>query len=312
MSLLQLPTDTLIQIFDYVGSAYFRSDLARLTVSKQWSGFARTACFQDFHVTPNTLQRLLSSPYVEPSLALVKDSVETLVLDLKGFEDWDSARDVSFWNSAYGRAVRAAWTTELNTHLLSLATAIKQSRKLRTLRIRATSELHPLLRRLERRNYLFLSTIRSFCSASSNLTSLTERRDMVKRVGGVALDVRGPTKLDEEEGVGVFRCGASGAGCPHELKPQKNERRKNFSPLPRARYPDAASSANCSAAYFSNTPIRLLNSISTLYSSSACRLSGVVLSLNRLPHTRAHLHRVRIVRGPESWHYPRHDVYRCI
>jgi hypothetical protein len=183
MPLLQLPPETLIQIFDYVGSSYFRSDLSRLTVCKQWSKFANNACFGDFYVTQKTLRRLLSSPYVESSLSLVKDSVETLDLDLEGFEDWDSiplsrhdsqavnALNVSTWNGAHGRAVRAAWTTELNNNLLYLATIIKQSRKLRILRIQATIELHPLLRLLERRDYLFLSTIRAFLSAS-NLTSL--------------------------------------------------------------------------------------------------------------------------------------------
>jgi hypothetical protein len=90
MSLLQLPTETLTQIFNYVGSSYFRSDLSRLTVGKEWNKFARTACFQDSYVTQKSLERLLSSPYEESSLALVKDSVETLGLDLKGFEDWDS------------------------------------------------------------------------------------------------------------------------------------------------------------------------------------------------------------------------------
>jgi hypothetical protein len=48
---------------------------------------------------------------------------------------------------------------------------MKQSRKLRILRMKATSELHPLLYLLERRDYLFLSTIRAFLSAS-NLASL--------------------------------------------------------------------------------------------------------------------------------------------
>ncbi|KAF2679297.1 hypothetical protein K458DRAFT_422337 [Lentithecium fluviatile CBS 122367] len=183
MSLIQLPPENLIQIFDYVGSSYFRSDLSRLTVCKQWSEFAHTACFREFYVTQKTLRRLLSSQYVESSLPLVKDSVETLDLDLKGFEDWDSiplsrhdsqavnVPNVSTWNGAHGRAVRAAWTTELNNDLLCLATIIKQSRKLRILRIQATSEIHPILRLLDRRDYLFLSTIGAFLSAS-NLASL--------------------------------------------------------------------------------------------------------------------------------------------
>ncbi|KAK0747294.1 hypothetical protein B0T21DRAFT_343089 [Apiosordaria backusii] len=38
MSLLKLPPEILVQIFDHVGSSYFRSDLSRLAVCKQWSG----------------------------------------------------------------------------------------------------------------------------------------------------------------------------------------------------------------------------------------------------------------------------------
>jgi len=182
MPLLQLPPETLVQIFNYVGSSYFRSDLSRLTVCKQWSEFAHTACFRDFNVTQKTLRRLLSSPYVESNLSLVKDSLETLDLDLKGFEDWDSiplsghdSRAMNIliaptWDGAHGRAVREAWTTELNNDLLELAAIIKQSQKLHILRIQATSELHPLLR-LIRRDYLFQSTICTLLSAS-NLTSL--------------------------------------------------------------------------------------------------------------------------------------------
>ncbi|KAF1913667.1 hypothetical protein BDU57DRAFT_430375, partial [Ampelomyces quisqualis] len=183
MSLLQLPPEILIQIFDCVGSSYFRLDLSRLTICKQWSKFARTACLRDVQITQKTLRRLLNSPYVESNLHLVKDSVENMNLELKGFENWNSisqfqhdlqAEDVlnaSTWNGAHGRAVRTAWTTELDNDLLYLATIVKHSRRLRILRIQATSELHPVLHLLERRDYLFLSTMRAFLSAS-NFTSL--------------------------------------------------------------------------------------------------------------------------------------------
>ncbi|KAF2678645.1 hypothetical protein K458DRAFT_463260 [Lentithecium fluviatile CBS 122367] len=149
ISILELPAEILIQIIDYVGSSYFRSDLSRLAVCKH------------FFVTQKTLRRLLSSIYVESSLLLVKDSAETLDLDLKGFEDWDSIP----------LSRHDAQAINLNNDLLSLATIVKQSRKLRILCIQATSELHPPLPLLERRDHLFLSTIRAFLSAS-NLTSL--------------------------------------------------------------------------------------------------------------------------------------------
>ncbi|KAH9879333.1 hypothetical protein J1614_002772 [Plenodomus biglobosus] len=157
------PPETLIQIFNY-----------------QWSKFAHTACFRHFNVTQKTLRRLLSPPCVESSLPLVKDSMEIMDLYLKGFEDWNptplsrhdsQAANMTTWNGAHGLAVRAGWTIELNNDLHYLATIIKQSRKLHILRIRATIELHPLFHLLERRDYLFLSTIHNFLSAT-NLTSL--------------------------------------------------------------------------------------------------------------------------------------------
>ncbi|KAK4201545.1 hypothetical protein QBC40DRAFT_278086 [Triangularia verruculosa] len=173
MTLLQLPPETLYQIFNHIGSSFFRSDLSRLTVCRQWSEFAYTACFRDFYVTQNILRRLLSSPYAESSLGLVKDNAETLALNLKGFEDWDSLldSDTSDWDGAHGQAKRAEWTRKLNNDLVYFGSIIQQSRKLRIVRIQATSELHPLDRFLERRDYLCLSPICTFLSAS-NITSL--------------------------------------------------------------------------------------------------------------------------------------------
>ena len=184
MLLLQLPLEILFQIFDFIPSSYFRSDVSRLAVCKQWSKIAYTACFRDFYVTQKTLRRLLSPPYVESGLSLVKDRMEILDLDLKGFEDWDSiplsrddlavANDMimpTWYSTTRGREVSRAWTTELNNDLLYLSTMITSSQKLRVLRIRATVELHPQLPFPEGRDYLFLSTIGPFLSAS-NITIL--------------------------------------------------------------------------------------------------------------------------------------------
>ena len=183
MAILELPPETVIQILDYVGSSYFRLDLSRLTVCRQWTKFAFTACYREFYITQKILRHLLCSPYVNISLPLIKDSMEILDLSLKGFEDWEpvplsrhdsqagNVPDASTWDSAHGLALRTAWSKELDADLVRIATISRQSQKLRIIRIQATSELHPLLRSLERRDYLFLSTIRAFLS-SSNLTSL--------------------------------------------------------------------------------------------------------------------------------------------
>lgn len=97
-----------------------------------------------------------------------------LDLELKGYEDWDliSYQAETIWNSARGHAMRDAWTLgALYNDLSHLATLTKQSRKLRLLRIHATSEVHPGFNLINRRDYLFTSTIRAFLSVS-NLTSL--------------------------------------------------------------------------------------------------------------------------------------------
>ena len=172
-----------MQIMDHVGSSYFREDLRRLTVCKQWFSFARTACFKELQLSQKTLHRWLSSWDILRSSLLVEDSLEILDLELKGFEDWDSvsepeshsqdvdAFETSTWDGDLGRKVRAAWTTLLNTELATLASIVQVSRRLRIMRIQASSERHPLIPHLPRRDYLSASSIRTFLSVR-NLTVL--------------------------------------------------------------------------------------------------------------------------------------------
>lgn len=85
MHLLDLPNEILIEIFIYVDTSFFRSDLSRLTICKQWHEIARTVCFQDLHLTPETLRRLSFPSYLQSSLALLRNNLKTLDLELKGF-----------------------------------------------------------------------------------------------------------------------------------------------------------------------------------------------------------------------------------
>ncbi|CAI6311245.1 unnamed protein product [Periconia digitata] len=181
MSLLQLPTEILLQIFVYVGSSYILSDLSRLTVCRQWYEVARIACFQEVTITQETVHRLMSSPYAESNLALVKDCTKTLNLDIFGHGDWSSmflysqtnaelqqtrtGRPPS-WNPELGEAC----ITGLNNHLLHLANVMKQSRKLRILSIETLFHLHGLSP-IRFTPYLRFSTIHAFLS-TTNLTSL--------------------------------------------------------------------------------------------------------------------------------------------
>jgi hypothetical protein len=184
MCLLQLPPEIIVQIFEYVGSAYFCSDMSRLTISKQWSRFAHTACYSEFIVTQKRLRRLLSSPYRKKSLSFVRDSMKAMDLELKGFDYWDSDLGIvvnspgsvndatsSPWSDG-DELRRAEWTAEMNTDISHLAAAtVQQARKLRILRIHASVELRPQDLQFQRRHYLFQSTICDLLSAG-NLTSL--------------------------------------------------------------------------------------------------------------------------------------------
>jgi hypothetical protein len=164
------------------GSSFFREDFRRLTVCKQWFRFARTACFKDPQLSQSALRRLLSSSDVEEKnmLLVVKDSLEILDLKLKGFEDWSSIPEPQSYPQEEANALDldasrsrdedferallllAAWTAGLDNDLARLAAIItKESRKLRILRIQASSEFHPLLPLLHRRDYLSLPTIRA-------------------------------------------------------------------------------------------------------------------------------------------------------
>lgn len=179
MSLLQLPPEILIQVMDHVGSPYFREDLGRLTVCKQWFRYAHTACFKDLQLSQKSLRRLMFSRDVGRSPLLLKDSVEILDLKLKGFEDWNSVQDspsnsqstnalhASSWDGDLGRSLLATWTTVLDNDLTQLAIIAKESRKLRIIRIQALSERHPLFPHLPRRDYLSLSTIRTLLSVKN-------------------------------------------------------------------------------------------------------------------------------------------------
>ncbi|KAF2999286.1 hypothetical protein E8E13_004202 [Curvularia kusanoi] len=182
MSLLQLPPELFIHIFNYVGSSDFRSDLSRLTICKEWYEFAKTACYREFDVTEKTLRRLMSSPHVESSLRLLKDSAETMDINLQGFEDWDSfgpppytvtreGLDSIMWMDARGPSTRTAWSIELNSNLVRLATILQQTQKLRVLRIQAMSEVDPMFIFWKPREYLFCTGVNTFLAAS-NLTSL--------------------------------------------------------------------------------------------------------------------------------------------
>ncbi|KAJ4309093.1 hypothetical protein N0V84_011712 [Fusarium piperis] len=154
MSLLRLPPETLKQIFDHIGSSFFRQDLGRLTICKKWFEFARPGLFKCITLSQETLRRLICSS-VTKTLALLKNSQETLDLELGGYQAWISTRhrrqdpqeSIALNAAALNEALRdnpvEAWINVLDKDLTQLATIVQQSRSLRILRIRAWNSPSP-------------------------------------------------------------------------------------------------------------------------------------------------------------------------
>ncbi|KAF4435311.1 hypothetical protein FALBO_17460, partial [Fusarium albosuccineum] len=154
MSLLRLPPETLKQIFDHIGSSFFRQDLGRLTICKKWFEFAGPGLSKCITLSQETLRRLICSS-VAKTPSLLKDSLETLDLELGGYQAWIStlhrrpdpqesiALNAPASNEAPGDNAVEAWIKVLDNDLTQLATIVQQSRRLRILRIRAWNSPSP-------------------------------------------------------------------------------------------------------------------------------------------------------------------------
>ncbi|KAF2021464.1 hypothetical protein BU24DRAFT_404473 [Aaosphaeria arxii CBS 175.79] len=137
MYLLQLPPELIMEIFSYVGSGYFRWNMSRLSVCRQWYYFARLACFQDLYISQYILDRLARSPYLQENLCSIEESVEHLDLLLPSYEEERNriARQRGHWCIASSSPDATGWASEQNANLARLAAAIKHSNRLRSLRI---------------------------------------------------------------------------------------------------------------------------------------------------------------------------------
>ncbi|KAI1354341.1 hypothetical protein F5Y01DRAFT_13945 [Xylaria sp. FL0043] len=138
MPLLQLPPETLAQIFDDIGSSFFREDLSRLTVCKQWFEFALPACFKCITLSPEILRNLVSSGITKRHPPL-RGSLEILDLELCGYHSYISTlreRNADIQESS-GHVSFETWRGILNNDLTQLANMAQQSPRLHTLRIRA-------------------------------------------------------------------------------------------------------------------------------------------------------------------------------
>ncbi|KAI2778895.1 hypothetical protein F4815DRAFT_446948 [Daldinia loculata] len=174
MSLLRLPPETLTQIFDQIGSYFFREDLGRLTVCKQWFEFAHPACFKCITLSQKTLWSLIASGIMKRPSPL-KDSLVILDLELRGYQPCistsypqEDAQELNYLespasNEAPGDNPDKTWIEVLDNDLAQLATIAQQSRRLRTLRIRAWSYPFPGILDSPK-DYLSLPTMQSLLS----------------------------------------------------------------------------------------------------------------------------------------------------
>ncbi|KAI1108435.1 hypothetical protein F5Y14DRAFT_84266 [Nemania sp. NC0429] len=232
MLLLRLPPEILAQIFDLVGSPFFREDLGRLTVCKHWLTFAIPTHFKCIALSRKTLRTLMASG-VTKRLSL-KHSLKTLGLELGGYDPScgsfapqqnaqdSNASSVIVASETFNDTPAKTWINVLNDDLTELAFTAQQSPRLRSMRIRAWSSPSPdTLEEPER--YLSLPAIKGFLS--------------VKNLSVLVLDL--PVSLlnsSREQVTDLHICPAIGALlgtlqtlhlrmcsiCPDVLKPQES------------------------------------------------------------------------------------------
>ena len=211
MFLLALPSEILILIFNYLGSAYFRKGPGQLTICKDWYRFAQVVLYRHLELTPAILRQVCSSEHADKSLLLIQESTESLDITMKGYTKWMTVRvpqghprdAFSFWRRGAGRALLTEWTSTLNKDLARLAVVAQKSRKLRWMRVDAQVERHSLHRNFAHRNYLSVRVVQS-------LLSLDNLQVLELDLGGTGLS-RLPKKKDGDGDNELHACKAVGA-----------------------------------------------------------------------------------------------------
>ncbi|ATY64781.1 hypothetical protein A9K55_005378 [Cordyceps militaris] len=176
MPLLQLPPEILRFIFEQIGSSFFRQDLNRLTICKQWSEFALPECQRRAVLSDESLKRLFDSQVPE-RLATLRSNCKVLGLYLGG----DSSRSLSLPTQTHTRTSSNQDTSEalrdssqqdtvassqrLDNYLVQLALLAHKSPMLRSLCIQARG--FPPGLHTSQGDYLSLPTMRSLLSVAN-------------------------------------------------------------------------------------------------------------------------------------------------
>ncbi|KAI0425846.1 hypothetical protein F5Y09DRAFT_320646 [Xylaria sp. FL1042] len=167
MPLLQLPTELLLYVLSHVGAGFFRQNVYRLTISRQWYSLAWQIFFQDIQLTSKSLMRMTKSMAV---LMRSEPRISTVELSLEGFKEPNPLTQIDR-RGTYGVDVDDVdqWTARLNYSLALLTGLLRRSSGLRRLKLKAGSEYE--LGYLWRHGYLMVNPLAELLSVC-HLTSL--------------------------------------------------------------------------------------------------------------------------------------------
>lgn len=169
MSLLQLPLELLSFVIRYLGLEFFRQDIRRLTVFKQWYACAWQLLAKDLHLTPGAITRLAGEEIA--TLVRIQPYVKTAALVFEGRSPSGENVENAALNGDASSTLE--WSARLNTALTTVAAQLKQCPKLRHLRVKAEPECNDLslLRISMGQGYLMPKPVDDFLSLR-HLTSL--------------------------------------------------------------------------------------------------------------------------------------------
>ncbi|KAH8651372.1 hypothetical protein BX600DRAFT_441800 [Xylariales sp. PMI_506] len=150
MLLLQLPPELLLRVLGYLGQAFFRQDLRRLTVCRQWYDLAWQIFIQHLNLTATSVKRFArdgsflarSKPYVyslDVSIGLQENP-------RGNGRDENGPTEVAHQDFSAIFVDIERETAELNTSIASLAAGLQGSTRLRSLKLKARmQQLHGFL-----------------------------------------------------------------------------------------------------------------------------------------------------------------------
>ena len=131
MSLLDLPPELLCYIFEDVGTTYFKQDIGRLMISRQWYTVARRGFFRDVTLRAGTLRKLMSLHASRPeTLTPPLACLEVLAVKLAGYAGVKAAE-------------RGHFSAALNADVVQLGALVRNAPRLKSLHVRASGWAHP-------------------------------------------------------------------------------------------------------------------------------------------------------------------------